>query len=504
MKKLSDLIPAANLQREAPFCFSLFLFLLIFLTSPASAQDNTLYFINAIPQANQLNPAIMLSCRTYIELPVISSVKLNIRNTGFGFHDAVHTGTGAQADTFFLDLPGLDKKLKRMNYLRTDLDLDLLGFGFTLKDWFLTFGIINHTELRVAYPDDVVSIKDGNWLVEDEKSNPVSLNGMGIDATNWNSIGISAAREVIEGLRLGLRIKYLMGAANINTRSSQLELNTTSSPISLEAEMKYRVNASFPLQLGYANNGLVDSISVEDALSDIPGDFIFNGNHGFSMDAGVIYDLDEITQLSVSITDLGFIRWRKNVNNFNASGKYTFSGIDLDQYQSDPDPGDFLQALEDSLMQALNAEGTTKGYFTMTSVKIFGGITREILPNLKAGLMTRTEIYDLRIRPSLTLSVNYRPIPALAASMSYTIMNNKFNQVGAGLALGNRGAQFYILTDNIPVRFTRYSDSLLMWPYNARMISLRFGFNLIFGCSEQQDKQQPQRSGKSDLCPAYW
>jgi hypothetical protein len=308
----------------------------------------------------------------------------------------------------------------------------------------------------------------------------------------------------MEGLTAGVRLKYLLGAANVNTRNSRLILNTTSNPIVLEAEMKYKLNASFPVELGYDTRGLVDSVSFDRALDDIPGDYIFNGNRGFAIDAGAIYDLDEITQLSVSITDLGFIRWKKNVNNFNASGKYTFNGIDLDQYQNDPDPDDFLQALEDSLMQAFNAEGTAKKYFTPTSVKVFAGITREIMPNLKAGLMTRTEIYDLRIRPSLTMSLNYRPIRALAASVSYTVMNNKFNQVGAGLALGNRGAQLYLVTDNIPVRFTKYSDSSLLWPYNARMISLRFGFNLIFGCSKKQDKQEPQRSGKGDLCPAYW
>jgi hypothetical protein len=395
-----------------------------------------------------------------------------------------------------------------MNYFRMDAEINLLGFGFLLKDWYFTFGIINHTEVRVAYPHDVVSVRDGNWLVAEQRPNSLSFSGMGVDATNWNSIGVSAAKEVKDGLRLGIRLKYIQGVANINTRRSKLVLNTNPSPISLEAEMIYRLNASFPLQLGYANNGLVNSVNFDDSFSNIPDDFIFNGNRGFAVDAGAIYDIDENTQLSMSFTDLGFIRWRKNVNNFNADGKYTFTGIDLDQYQLNPDPDNFLQALEDSLMQAWNAEGTMQKYFTATSLKIFGGLTREIRPNLKAGVMTKTEIYDLRIRPSMTFSLNYAPFPALAASLSYTIMNNKINQVGAGLALGRRGAQFYILTDNIPVRFTRYSGSSLIWPYNARMISLRLGFNLIFGCNERQDNQQsqkgPKRGGKSDLCPAYW
>jgi hypothetical protein len=181
-----------------------------------------------------------------------------------------------------------------------------------------------------------------------------------------------------------------------------------------------------------------------------------------------------------------------------------FNGIDIDQYQANPRQTDFLQALQDSLLQAFNAAGTTDSYLTLTSVKIFGGISHKLLPKLNAGAMTRIEIYDLRIRPSMTLSANYTPIPSIAASMSYTIMNNKFDQVGAGLAFGNRGVQFYILTDNIPVRFTQLSNSSLWWPYNARMLSLRFGFNLLFGCKEKDNKTRTHKPGGSSICPAYW
>jgi hypothetical protein len=308
----------------------------------------------------------------------------------------------------------------------------------------------------------------------------------------------------MDGLKVGLRLKYLQGMANINTRQSKLELNTTSNPITLEAEMKYRMNASFPVKPGYAGNGLVNSINIDNAFNNITGDFIFNRNRGLAVDAGIIYDLDEKTQVSASVTDLGFIFWKKNVNNFEASGKYNFNGIDLDRYQANPGQIDFLEALQDTLFQVFRAAGTTKSYFTSTSVKIFGGVTRKLLPKLKAGAMTRIEIYDMRIRPSLSLSMNYTPLPSVAASLSYTIMNNKFDQVGAGLAIGNRGAQFYLITDNIPLRFTKYAGSFLIWPYNARMLSLRLGFNLLFGCSEKEKTRRPQRQSKSGICPAYW
>jgi hypothetical protein len=105
------------------------------------------------------------------------------------------------------------------------------------------------------------------------------------------------------------------------------------------------------------------------------------------------------------------------------------------------------------------------------------------------------------------LSLNATPFKAFAASLSYIIMNNKLNQVGAGLAFGRRGAQFYLITDNIPVRFTRDLSTGLFWPYNARMLSLRFGLNIIFGCNEENKnsiKRKFQGSNGLDNCPAYW
>jgi hypothetical protein len=295
--------------------------LLSIFTRTLMAQDNTLYLMPGIPQANQLNPALIPFCKIYVELPVISSIKLNFRNTGFGFHDLVHTGTGIQSGTYYLDLANLDKKLKRMNYLRTDVDINLLGFGINLRDWSFTFGIVNHTELRIAYPHDLASLKDGNWQVASGEATPLSLDGLGIDLTNWNSIGVSVAKELNNRLTVGARLKYLQGVANINTRRSTIELITTTNPITLEALVKYRMNASFPIKLGYDNKGLVNSININDVLNNFTGDFIFNKNRGIAFDAGFVYDIDDRTQVSASFTDLGFIWWRKNVNNFEAGGK---------------------------------------------------------------------------------------------------------------------------------------------------------------------------------------
>jgi hypothetical protein len=488
--------------------YVIFILLIVTNLSFAAAQNNTLYLIHSIPQANQLNPAIKHNCRIYVSLPVISSVRQSTRNTSFGFHDAIHTGTGAQADTYYLDIENLEKKLKRMNYSLFNSDIDLLGIGFTLKDWYLTFNISNHLSLQGSYPDDIISLKDGNWDVDAGEPIPIKLNRIGVNATAWNSIGLSGSKELYDGFRLGARIKYLNGMANLNTRKSEIELNTISDPITLEAMVHYKINSTLPVILGYSSNGLVSSIDFGPATHNLVGNYIFNGNRGLAVDGGVVYDLDEVTQVTASFTDLGFIWWRNNVNNFTGDGEFVFKGIDLDQYFDDPNQGDLLEALQDSLLNSFHASSASNGYVTMLPLNIYGGITRELIPNLSAGAMTWIEVNGPHIRPSLTLSLNATPFRAFAVSLSYTLMNNKLNQVGAGLAFGDRGAQFYILTDNIPVRFTRDVSTSLIYPYNARMVCLRFGLNLFFGCDEKEEKggRKPRspRSKTRDDCPAYW
>ena len=474
--------------------------LLFFNNSSLIAQDNTLYLMPDIPQTNQLNPAIFKLCRVYVELPVISSVKVNIRNTGFGYHDVIQRGTGIQSNTYLVDVTSLARKLKRINYSQIETDIDLLGFGFGYKEWYFTFGISNHSDLLLSYPHDAVLLSDEYFQTAAKRGTPVNLSHSGGEITVWNSIGVSAAREIKEGFKVGVRLKYLQGMANAVSRGSEMIVNTAGSPLSLQAIMKYRINSSFPINIGYSANGQVKSVNFDNSFNNIVGDYIFNGNRGTSIDAGFVYDKDEITEISGSITDLGFIRWKKNTNNFSATGNYFFNATDLAIFQIRPGAIDLVKALRDSISSSLGQ--STKPYYTLTPIKIFGGITRLVLPGLRAGAMTRIEIYDLHVMPSLSLSLNYTPVPIVAASLSYTLMNNKFNQVGAGIAFGNHVAQLYVITDNIPLRFTKDTNSPLFWPYNARMLSLRFGLNLLFGCNQKENNFHAKN--RKDSCPAYW
>ncbi len=477
---------------------------------PLTAQNSTLYLMPSIPQANQLNPALMHPCRFYLSLPVISSVRMNIRNTGFGYKDVFYTDNTSASTDYYIDPVKLDEKLRRINYSLVNADVDLLGLGFAVSDWYFTLGVSSHTSIQGSYPHDIVLLQDQYWNINSASPMSVRLNNIVLNTTSWNSISVSVSREVKKGLRIGARAKYLNGIVNTHNINSSIALNSTQFPSEFRAQINYGIKSSLPMELGLDPSGHVNSISFKPAGQNLLSNYIFNGNRGFALDAGLVYDIDEATQLSASIIDFGFIRWKKNLNEFSVNETYVFTGADLNQIYNDPGQTDLANIIVDSLSNSVYALPSAKRYYTSLPFSLYGGITREIAPNIKAGAMTWIEINSGHIRPSATFSINFTPFRAFAASFSYTMMNNKFNQIGTGLAFGNQGAQFYIITDNIVVRYTKDRATSYLWPTNARMLSLRFGINLFFGCNKKEKSSTAgsghryPKSKSRDKCAAYW
>lgn len=482
-----------------------------FIVRPALlAQNNTLYFMHAVPQTIHSNPALYYHCRTYVELPVLSSLQYSFANTGFGYHDAMHYGSGSNADSLLIDMDNLDRKMRKRNYLRNDFAVNILGAGFEILDkYYVHFNISNVTETRVGYPGDLAVLKDGNWDLAGNQPRDLNLSGMGVNATNYFQVAAGISMEYSSGLYVGVTLKYLKGTSNITSQRTDLLISTEGDPIAVRANTDYSIRASFPAQVGTDSEGYVDDIDLSNSFSNVLNDFILNKNNGAAIDLGVIYEYDEQITLAASLIDLGFIRWGSNTHQFNANASVDFRGFDLREYISSGGSTDFFQALTDSVSESLQFETSTKKYTSGLNTKLYLGAYYKLYPKVRVSALLRTEFFDLRPHLALTLAGMYSPLPFLHGTLSYSIMNNKLNHLGFGLALGNRVAQFYIVTDHIPWRWVQDSGSGAIWPYNARTVNIRFGLNLVFGCEEREkskygktsSKRKPGRPGK--YCPAY-
>ena len=473
-----------------------------------AAQDNTMYFMDRIPQAIHTNPALMYYCRTYVELPVLSSIRYSYANTAFGYHDALHYGTGSRADSIIIDVPNLKKKLHKRNYIRNDLTLNILGAGFRISDYYFHFNVSNHLETRVGFPGGLIDLTDGNWNSTTETPQNINLGGLGVSAVNYIQFAAGVATQWSDGLYIGATAKYLMGSANVVSRRTGLMIETSSDPFVLDVSSNYKINASFPIDMSYDTMGLVSDVDLSNAGTNIVQNYILNKNRGFALDAGVIYEYSDQLTLSASVVDLGFIRWKSNPNRLTSVGDASFSGFDLNQLATDPDQTDLITSLVDSVIEAWEFTNSTDPYWSMLTTKIYVGGLYQVIPKVGLGGLIKTEIYDSRPHFSATLSANAKPLKWLSGTVSYSIMNNKLWNLGGGIAIGGPGVQFYFVADHIPVRFVSYDGIPI--PYNARTLNFQFGINLIFGCTEEEKSGRsrspsgrPGGRGRKKLCPAY-
>ena len=468
------------------------------LSNRIFSQENTLYFMKNNVQRIDVNPAYQPECKYFLELPILSSVQLAYNNTGFGYNDIIAHGTGNQADSLIFDIDNLATKLKKVNHIRTDLRFNILGFGAKINETYISFNISNHTEMRVGFPRDIINFKDGNWNLETDKPIPLDFSGIGIDAINYTSIGLTASQNM-GYIQVGATAKLLLGGVNFNTQRTNIWLETENNPIALAANTDILLNASMPLNVAYTADGYIESVNTN--FTNPVSDFLLTGNKGVALDFGLMTQPTDNMTFALSVTDIGLIGWKNNESNFTANGYFRFVGFDFTDYQTNYDGTALVDQLKDSLLNAFQFENANNSYSSFLMPKVYAGLDYELNEKVSFGAVGKILIYDKQFDPSFTLSVNARPLPFLSTTLSYSVMNRSFKNLGFALGIGSKGAQLYLISDNIPINYVKDVSSGLMLPYAARTLNFRLGLNIIFGCGEGNDRNKGSKS--NTYCPAY-
>jgi hypothetical protein len=317
---------------------------------------------------------------------------------------------------------------------------------------------------------------------------------------------------------VGGRIKYLMGAANVSTRKSNLSITPGydddktvdgSDPMIgyWDVAADFEINTSAPLEVTYDEDGIPDSISVPEGFGedDPVGDFVLNNDRGMAFDFGGVYRLNDQITVSASLIDFGWIKWKTSPTTLSATGNYRFEGIDVsDQIVTEDDEEnteqeqDIGEQLQDSLLASLTIADNSDPYTTWLNPKLYIGGTYYLNKNFNFGLLTRTEIFDGKLHPSLTLSATANFFHGWTTRVSYSMMNYSYNNLGLGLGMNLGPFQFYVIADKIPIHYAsvvenqdlpdgsiRVEDTFIRIPYKTQVMNVRLGFNLVFGCAQK-------------------
>lgn len=469
-----------------------FLLGVLFCGIAQAQHENTMFFMDRLPQSNYLNPALHPPCTFYLGgfiVPLVGQIPPPIHISAgvpLDFNDVIYQGdkeyydqqvhpfhpsqTQEDRDAFF-------NKLNDINYINTSFQFNLLTFGFAAKQNFWTFDISHRLNSSLGFPKTFLELPYyGNGEVMQ-----ADLTGFSFEWDQYNEFAVGFAQNSDGHVTYALKLKYLNGLFNVNTVSNEIQIITDSTSFEIDTKSDFVVNINAPIEfeLDEVNKKIVDFSLPEFDLDYIQENFLFTNNHGVAFDLGFKNDINSELSIYGSLIDFGFIQWQSNPQTVKLSGEFAYDGIELASLNMDS-----LLSLPslDSILGSYILEHKKEVYISQMPYKIYGGLNYKFSKYLNVGGLYRAEKASNSFKHSFTGSANFRPFRYGALSLSISYINKTFHNYGAGFTLRLGAIQTYFVFDNY---------SLALGDEDTRFISWRMGTNLIFGRGKKKDKDKP-------------
>lgn len=434
-------------------------FIGVALLSNTHAQSGlTLYNFNAVPQSLHMNPGYDQQSRLWIALPVVSGVYVGYHNSAFTPFDLLETGTDVNEN-----LDNIINNLEDNSQLYIRNEIDLLGVGFRTKVGFFTVGARLTNEYVTDYPKDLMRFARFGNAAEDLRE--ANLSDWDFELISRYDYYVGWQSKFLEDkLSVGVRAKYIFGMANAYAERTNISIVTQdNSSLTLETDMLIRTSLAADL-INDDPSRTFDNIDVTSTL--------FPENRGFAIDIGGTYDITEKIQVSASILDLGSITWGANNKDLVSSGVFEFDGADADLAADEPLDENFFEDLQDSIFKAFEFDTIASSPYTRSlSPRMFIGGTYSFNEKHSVGVLMQSRFFDGEMFNNYSVNYVGRVSRAFQYTVSYSIVNNTFNNVGAGLSARLGPVQLYLVSDNV---------FHMIFPANLQTTNLRVGLNLAF------------------------
>jgi len=455
-------------------------------------QDLTLYYMENVPQTLYLNPAFKPKPKLNIGLPGIPSIYIDHVNTTFTPKNLFETSNGATT----LTIDKLKTEIKDNNYFGINMKVDLLSFGFQAKKNYFSFNITENVFARINLSRGLLELPLYGNADFDYHNGEIDMSNTGINFTHYREFGVGWQREFFNRLGLGAKIKYLSGKSNVWTKSNTFKLQTNPD------DYEWNITG----QLDARSSGLDSSSAITNG--EVVKYLLNGANKGVAIDLGGTFKLNDKVNLNASILDLGFIRWKSNNLNIKTNdASFSFTGLNLTDIVNAPDSvsGDSLSAaitrLEESAKDELGYSENGDAYTKKLTARVYFGGTYQLYKgknsNGRIGVLFQSEIYNKRIRPSLTLSYNQVLGRWLNASLSYSMINRGYNNIGVGASFNLGPVQLYATADNIfaaqLTSFKRDDVSVLYYPTNSNKTHVHVGLNITIGRKKKNKKVKKEK-----------
>jgi hypothetical protein len=433
----------------------LLLFAVAGFSYQSRAQESTLkHFFTQSPLSLQTNPANLSNdAQWFFGIPVLSNFNINA-NMGVSYSDMFRR----TPDNSIQVKPSVLDKVRSSIPLNGGARVDLVSFGFRgHPQHLITFSTSVVADVSLALPGDAFRL-----LIAGNRPGEALNIKMNPAASAYFETAIGYSFTINDSWKVGARVKYLLGMANLYGPSSNIILNTDPTDYS----MRLRADAL----LHTSNLSSLDS----DPLTPLKRCF---DNPGFAFDFGVRYNT-EIEGLSVglSLIDWGWINWTSDLTSYEAklaNTEFVFTGLSNLN-------GNFQQII-DTLKNSFGFEKRTgTSYRAPLPGKIYIDATYDLTQYDKFGFLFGTRALDHFSRTTFTLMYNRSVGEWLSVSLGNNFMRSHIFNPSMALYLKGGTFQFFLAVENLS------SVSAT----TAHAAGLHFGLNLTFNSKAQPVKEE--------------
>jgi hypothetical protein len=452
----------------------------IAITNLRAQQPLSLYYLENLPQSNMMNPAIMPRANFFFGMPGINSINLTYMGD-IAFNDAIQkTGDGDWVTPMSnrYDYGKLYKTIGKSINNNVYANISPLFFGFRAKNNYFTFAITEKAMAETGLPSDFIKIGDVGF----PDGSVYDFSTLRMRAIYYREYSVGYARTINKKLTVGIHAKHLYGLAAFTTDINQLKMSVGREQYEITASGN--IYSSFPMDVTPNENGLPEDIEVKDlSSSEWRSRALSNySNPGMAFDFGAQYQFNERISFSAALNNLGFIRWKKDLNSLSFNGTYNFKGLNANADNHD-ELDDAVDDIMDSLKTVIKYNTSHQKFSTSLSPFLYLGSSYKVNHYLTMGFLSRSAFYKYNFRQDFNLSANincYR-IFTFNLSLNQRIKGPGYAGMGVSWLMGP--AQFYLLADHIPLRYSIIDDDGDKFPIPSRLkdVNIMTGINFVFG-----------------------
>jgi hypothetical protein len=399
----------------------------IFLTSLGFGQSYiSLYNFNHINQNLLVNPASPHKYKLVVGIPGIGGLSTHINSNNFA---SILDKNGDPNENLSNAINGLTPKSR----INTAQSLEGIFVGFATGQGYWTITAQQKTDFNMTLPGNLFRfLYNGNSAYIGET---VDFSNFNIEAIVRNEYGIGYQHKIDSNLIIGGRYKFISGVSNIYTQRFNASIYSDIENVSFNSDILINTSGLF--------NSFIDGDQNFDPVSYYSGN-IFGENTGMSFDLGAYYRINKRFDVSASVLNLGWIKWKKDLKGIEAKGGFEFDGVKGD-YPYDIDFGDYLDSVIsdveyneisiNSYSTSLPAHFIVSGQFYANEKNVFG-------------LLYQGSIWNNNLYSNYGVMYNGRYSKWFNLMLGYSVIDNTLNNMTLGLSLRLGAFQIYALTDN--------------------------------------------------------